>query len=202
MHIRTSIDQRITLESTSVFKRDWCYYGSCSPIWSWARWIVLAFLLIVFSLLIVSTIRVNRRRRQQGRLPITGTSWLTPPSYTQTQQQQQQPYVPQYTEQANPNDAGYYDNQGNFHANPFSNKVLVSTQAVHLDNLVPDQTGVSQPGVATSTNVTSRPVVVDGFSRDFSAHYNGTTNAGSSSTSNDVVFQRPNGPPPSAHLKN
>lgn len=176
---------------------------------------------------VLAAIRINKRRGQEGREPIRGTAWITPPSYTQSQHnnQQQQPYVPPYSEQANDNDAGYYDNQGNFIPNLKAQEANAASgglhgnytgQPQHLNTLVPDQTGLTSPtqtyqptGQSQYTN--DDPQV--NFQRDFSRYYgrtsntntnaNNTGNSSSSPQTDDVElenFSRPDGPPP-AHLR-
>lgn len=95
-----------------------------------ARWAFFAIFLALVIIVVVGTMRVNKKRALRGGQPIYGTRWMTPPSYFQSQSQYNQPsghrqnpdepstYVPTYTATANEYDMGYYDNQGNFHANP------------------------------------------------------------------------------------
>lgn len=62
-------------------------------------------------------------RRKRGQEPLRYVSWLTPPSYRQSEAQRRRnavpvaDYVPPYTEEANENDLGYYDAEGVFHVN-------------------------------------------------------------------------------------
>ncbi|KAG7663160.1 uncharacterized protein J8A68_003338 [[Candida] subhashii] len=81
---------------------------------------------------IAITVRTNKKRKEIGKPPIYGTSWITPPSYRQSQNQYNQPsvrqqtrdpelpssYVPTYSEKTNETDLGYYDSEGKFHLNP------------------------------------------------------------------------------------
>lgn len=89
-----------------------------------ARWAFFAIFIAVILLVVVGTIRVNKKRYRVGRQPIYGTRWMTPPSYVQSQHQYNQPrnqnqtYVPPYTAEANEQDMGYYDANGVFHPNP------------------------------------------------------------------------------------
>ncbi|CCF57068.1 hypothetical protein KAFR_0C00730 [Kazachstania africana CBS 2517] len=74
------------------------------------------------SSLLFGTIITNRKRYRLGQAPIRGTSWLTPPSYRQSQRQYNEgdnhiDYVPEYTETANVHDLGYFDERGEFHMN-------------------------------------------------------------------------------------
>lgn len=95
-----------------------------------ARWAFFGIFLVLIIVLMIGTLKINRNRARQGISPIYGTRWMTPPSYFQSQGQYNQPtsgevdmpnvYVPTYTATANDNDMGYYDAQGNFHANPNS----------------------------------------------------------------------------------
>ncbi|ODV61418.1 resistance to Congo red protein ASCRUDRAFT_20958, partial [Ascoidea rubescens DSM 1968] len=94
-----------------------------SSSWEWARWLLFILFVILIIFLFFGTRRVNRFRIKKGQTPIRGTAWITPPSYYQSQAQYNQPangtgaYVPPYTADVNPNDAGYYDNTGVFHPN-------------------------------------------------------------------------------------
>lgn len=95
-----------------------------SSAWNWGRWILFVIFIAFILILVFCTARVNRRRRVMGQAPIRGTSWLTPPSYRQSErqyvgntQQYVEDYVPEYTENTNENDLGYYDERGEFHSN-------------------------------------------------------------------------------------
>lgn len=93
-----------------------------------ARWALFAIFVVIILVVIGGTLKVNKKRTSSGMQPIYGTRWMTPPSYNQSQNQYQQPrnggadvptnYVPTYTAEANEQDMGFYDNLGNFHANP------------------------------------------------------------------------------------
>lgn len=95
-----------------------------SSAWMWGRWILLAILVGMVALFSLMTMTANRRRAHRGQAPIYGTAWMTPPSYRQSQAAYNQSNavhgqenVPMYTERANENDLGYYDNEGVFHTN-------------------------------------------------------------------------------------
>ncbi|CAI4058457.1 hypothetical protein N7582_001112 [Saccharomyces uvarum] len=96
-------------------------FGSSS--WKWGRWIFFIFFVVAIAILLFSTAKVNRRRRIMGQAPIRGTAWLTPPTYRQSErdyngtQRCVEDYVPEYTETANENDLGFYDERGEFHPN-------------------------------------------------------------------------------------
>lgn len=101
---------------------DFGYWGSSS--WVWGRWILFVIFVVFILAIGVCTARVNRRRRTLGQAPIRGTAWMTPPSYRQSQRQYNgsagrvvEDFVPQYTETANEQDLGYYDEHGEFHLN-------------------------------------------------------------------------------------
>lgn len=107
-------------------KRDW---GSSSWTGSGgARWAFFAVFIVLILIVVLGTIKVNKRRSKQGIQPLYGTRWMTPPSYVQSQTQYNQPntrdpdmptnYVPAYSAEATEYDMGYYDNSGKFHANP------------------------------------------------------------------------------------
>ncbi|CAH6719644.1 protein Rcr1p [[Candida] jaroonii] len=93
-----------------------------------ARWALFAIFILIILIVIGGTLKVNKKRTTNGLQPIYGTRWMTPPSYNQSQTQYDQPangggdvptnYVPTYTERANDQDMGYYDNNGEFHPNP------------------------------------------------------------------------------------
>ena len=90
---------------------------------------IFAIFVILIIIVLLGTLRVNKKRARQGLQPVYGTRWMTPPSYGQSQHQYDQPdhrrdpdlpsaYVPTYTATANEYDMGYYDANGVFHANP------------------------------------------------------------------------------------
>lgn len=107
----------------SLDKRD---YGDGWSDSGGARWAFFAIFIVLVLIVVVGTLRVNKKRSRQGVQPIYGTRWLTPPSYRQSQtvyNTRNEPdittnYVPTYSERAGDTDMGYYDNEGNFHANP------------------------------------------------------------------------------------
>ncbi|KAG7663161.1 uncharacterized protein J8A68_003339 [[Candida] subhashii] len=107
-----------------------------------ARWAFFAIFVVMIIIVLLGTFRVNKRRMQRGSQPLPGTSWMTPPSYRQSQNQYDQPdhvrdpdlpsaYVPQYTETANEYDMGYYDPQGVFHPNPNAKSPIPHPPEVH-----------------------------------------------------------------------
>ncbi|CCH45445.1 hypothetical protein BN7_5027 [Wickerhamomyces ciferrii] len=188
-----------------------CWGWGCanaSSSWNWGRWILFVLFILAILSVILAAIRINKRRNIEGREPIRGTAWITPPSYLHAtnNQQTQQPFVPPYTAQANDNDAGYYDNQGTFHPNFKAQEAAANSangqygQSQHLNTLVPDQTGVSSPSNTYQPPSGPPPgqaqVQFTGddhelnFQRDFSRYYN-NQNQGNSSQ-----FQPPSGPPP------
>ncbi|CCF58853.1 hypothetical protein KAFR_0F02560 [Kazachstania africana CBS 2517] len=94
-----------------------------STAWKFGRWFLSIVFVLVFLSIIFMAVRANKKRINRGEAPIRGTSWLTPPSYRQSERQysssagEYEDYVPTYTEQANENDLGYYDERGEFHLN-------------------------------------------------------------------------------------
>jgi len=121
-----------------------------------ARWAFFAVFLILVFLVVLGTLRVNKKRSIGGEAPIYGTRWLTPPSYRQSQTLYNQPdhvrdpdlpsaYVPTYTADANEYDMGFYDNQGVFHANPNAKAVDMAPpqQLHHRDSSFNDRIAVS-----------------------------------------------------------
>lgn len=172
-----------------------------------ARWAFFAIFIVIIILLMVGMMRVNKRRGTSGRQPIYGTRWMTPPSYLQSQNQYNQParrdegmpetYVPTYSERANDQDMGYYDNEGNFHANPNA-KVSTPFQFNNDSDVVahPGQThrrsGVNSDGIPLHT-LPSQPELTDeddlgDLTRPLGPPPRATT---------DESFAPPQGPPPS-----
>lgn len=98
-----------------------------------ARWAFFAIFLVLIIIVVLGTLRANKKRSQRGAQPIYGTRWMTPPSYRQSQTQYNQPndpemplnYVPMYSERANEYDMGYYDAEGVFHSNPNAKKAPI-----------------------------------------------------------------------------
>lgn len=95
-----------------------------SSSWQWGRWILFVLFIVGIFVLFIFTVTTNRRRRYMGQAPIRGTAWMTPPSYRQSEQEYHgnsqrvvEDFVPEYTQEANINDLGYYDERGEFHAN-------------------------------------------------------------------------------------
>ncbi|SCU85225.1 LANO_0C03708g1_1 [Lachancea nothofagi CBS 11611] len=169
-------------DSTST-DNDYCYGLSCGNEWVWARWILFVFFLLAIAALALTAVKVNGKRLRLGQRPIVGTSWFTPPTYRQSERQYRsttQDYVPVYTETANANDMGYYDNQGIFHLN---------SKAENMDPPPPlDSREISvnpqAPAAAiTRDNESVRSHSID-FSRDFHQYYRGTA-AGQSDTGFD-----------------
>lgn len=134
------------------------YYGDTS--WGGgARWAFFAIFIVVILIVIFGTFRANKRRTARGIEPIYGTRWMTPPSYFQSQHQYNQPqgrdpdmpsaYVPAYSAQAAEYDMGYYDQQGEFHANP---NAKASRPNGGADNLVPPPEQTHQRSGSTATD--------------------------------------------------
>lgn len=95
-----------------------------SSSWQWGRWILFILFIVGLLFLFIMTVTANRRRRTMGQAPIRGTAWMTPPSYRQSEHQYHgnthnvvEDFVPEYTEETNINDLGYYDERGEFHPN-------------------------------------------------------------------------------------
>ncbi|QLG71886.1 hypothetical protein HG535_0C02360 [Zygotorulaspora mrakii] len=92
--------------------------------WEQGRWILFVVFAVALLMLILYTRMANRRRVLRGQAPIRGTAWISPPTYRQSQTQHNrgtgdpaEDYVPEYTERANNQDLGYYDQNGEFHLN-------------------------------------------------------------------------------------
>ncbi|KAG5422125.1 hypothetical protein I9W82_001219 [Candida metapsilosis] len=133
-------DGTISSSFSSLYKRDWDdgYWSNSGG----ARWAFFAIFVVLIIIVVLGTIRVNKKRAQHGEQPIYGTRWLTPPSYRQSQTQYHQPdhvrdpdlpsaYVPTYTATANEYDMGYYDANGNFHPNPNAKSALQHPPETH-----------------------------------------------------------------------
>lgn len=157
-----------------------------------ARWAFFAVFILVVLCAVIGTIRVNRRRSKQGMQPIYGTRWMTPPSYIQSQTQYNQPgqrndpevpgsYVPTYTATANDNDMGFYDNNGEFHANPNAKSSVA----------FPDQAHHRQSSLADGAPVNDLPLTANG-------HLDANNDASNAvhDDEDDDMFRRPIGPPP------
>lgn len=132
-----------------------------------------------------------------------GTAWLTPPSYhqSQTQYNSAEPNaVPPYSADAMPNDAGFYDQYGNFHVNPNAQKPGVPQQG----GVVSDVTGVSAPAPShTNGTDTSPEMEMNQFTRpSYPPPSSGNIDSGEgSSSSHDNTppdYRPPLHPPPSA----
>ncbi|QEU61484.1 hypothetical protein KDRO_E03620 [Kluyveromyces lactis] len=100
-----------------------CWGLSCSSHWEWARWVIFVIFMFILLAFVITTIRINYIRRRNGQQPLRYVSWLTPPTYRQSEAARNRSdvpladYVPPYTEEANENDLGYYDRDGIFHVN-------------------------------------------------------------------------------------
>jgi len=94
------------------------YYGgdNDSDWWQWGRWVLLAVIIAVAIICFLFFEGVSCRRVRRGQRPITGTGWLIPPSYYESQQQHQQQnaHVPTYKAEPGTGDAGHFDQNGNF----------------------------------------------------------------------------------------
>lgn len=100
---------------------------SSDPPSTTSRWVVGGIFIgiIVGGILIAIVVLFvgNTKRIGSGRQPIYGTSWLTPPSYWQSQRdyntnrgEEPTECVPTYTKKPNEDiDLGFYDERGEFH---------------------------------------------------------------------------------------
>ena len=103
------------------------YYTSIwgdSTSWEWGRWVFFVIFVVFLLALLFFIVKVNKRRRIVGQTPIRGTAWMTLPSYRQSERQYTgnpggvvEECVPKYTQTANEEDLGYYDERGEFHVN-------------------------------------------------------------------------------------
>ncbi|CCG25672.1 hypothetical protein CORT_0C02960 [Candida orthopsilosis Co 90-125] len=212
-------DNTISDSIISLHERDWDddYWSNSGG----ARWAFFAIFVVLIIIVVLGTIRVNKKRAQHGEQPIYGTRWLTPPSYRQSQTQYHQPdhvrdpdlpsaYVPTYTATANEFDMGYYDSNGNFHPNPNAKSALPHPPQTH------QRTG-SAISSHTNTGATPLSSTLDHVNEsDRPAHegHNGDDDdltdisrpAGPPPTRNTNTslsgVVRPEGPPPSWHENN
>ncbi|KAI5959980.1 hypothetical protein CANMA_004080 [Candida margitis] len=176
----------------SLYKRDWDdgYWSNSGG----ARWAFFAIFIVLIIIVVLGTIRVNKKRAQHGEQPIYGTRWLTPPSYIQSQNQYDQPdhtrdpdlpsaYVPTYTATANEFDMGYYDSSGTFHPNPNAKQALQHPPQTH------QRTGSA---ISSHTNSGATPLspTLD--------HVNEADGHAHNDHDDDIAdISRPAGPPPS-----
>ncbi|XBW37993.1 hypothetical protein QEN19_003578 [Hanseniaspora menglaensis] len=107
-------------------------YSTYNP-WKWQKWSLFAIFIVLLILVIFATLRANYARIRNGRQPIMGTAWFTPPTYQQSERQynhddgihvnrhndrrNQEENMPQYTEEVGEQDLGFYDPDGKFHPN-------------------------------------------------------------------------------------
>ncbi|GMM58319.1 Rcr2 protein [Maudiozyma humilis] len=167
-------------------------WGSSS--WRWGRWILFVIFVAFILVLIIATARANRNRYVRGQAPIRGTAWFTPPSYRQSEreyvgnsQQHVQDFVPQYTETANENDLGYYDERGEFHSNDKTTYVpppaldTVPPSAAQSPTLQRPQPAVTRPQEVDADDAMdfSRPVFRTDTTNTFPGYF-GTPASGSS----------------------
>ncbi|CEP63943.1 resistance to Congo red protein LALA0_S09e05974g [Lachancea lanzarotensis] len=151
----------------------YCYGFSCGNEWVWARWVLVVFFVFALAALGLTAIRINGRRMKLGQRPIIGTAWFTPPSYRQSERQYRgstQDYVPPYTETANENDMGYYDNEGNFH---LSSKVENATPPPPMDTVDVADYPTEPPSAVTRDDNIQERYSAD-FSDAFRQYYRGT----------------------------
>ncbi|ODV81171.1 uncharacterized protein CANTADRAFT_25396 [Suhomyces tanzawaensis NRRL Y-17324] len=189
-----------------------------------AKWAFFAILIVLIIVVILGTLRVNKRRSKFGAQPLYGTRWMTPPLYRQSQTQYNQPnrrdpelpsaYVPTYTATANETDMGYYDAHGEFHPNPNAKSatVIPPPEAHHRQN------STTSNGVPINNNFTGGTVTDevghdrhddDGFDDMFrppttapptttTPTYNFMLRPQGEATENvsQEEYDRPDGPPP------
>ncbi|SMN20291.1 similar to Saccharomyces cerevisiae YDR003W RCR2 Vacuolar protein that presumably functions within the endosomal-vacuolar trafficking pathway [Maudiozyma saulgeensis] len=148
-----------------------------SSTWRWGRWILFVIFVVFILLLVLCTARANRRRFVRGEAPIRGTSWITPPSYRQSEntyvgntQRAVVDYVPEYTEEANENDLGYYDERGEFHSNDKTAYIPPPDLETSNNNGTNSLSGTPllerpSPAVLRNTSATSSPDMGLDFSR-------------------------------------
>ncbi|CUS22649.1 LAQU0S06e02806g1_1 [Lachancea quebecensis] len=163
--------------SESSFPDNGCFGFSCGNQWVWGRWILLVFFLCFLAVLAFTAVKLNGKRSNRGQRPIPGTAWFTPPTYRQSERQfrgSTQDYVPPYTETANDNDLGYYDNRGVFHFNIKAEEgpppPLDDTTSFNADNLQ------YPPRATTRVSQNTSRQSLDNI-RDFNEYYYGAAAA-------------------------
>lgn len=166
-----------------------------------ARWALFAIFIVIILVIIGGTLRANKKRSSNGLQPIYGTRWMTPPSYGVSQSQHNRStgddpattnnYVPTYTATANEQDMGFYDNNGEFHANPNAKPAYTVTDELEM----PPQTHIrshSNDGVAIHELDDLRRPSYPVNSNDINANPNNENRDDLSSTE----YEPPLGPPP------
>ncbi|RCK54768.1 Protein RCR1 [Candida viswanathii] len=178
-----------------------------------ARWAFFAIFVVLIIIVLLGTIRVNKKRARQGLQPMHGTRWMMPPSYRQSQTQYQQPdhtrdpelpsaYVPTYTATANDMDLGYYDANGQFHPNPNAKTAVPKPpQAYHsTTEQVNDERGPISDNLPHDLQESDNDSLGDMFRRPSGPPPRSTTasSLSNNNTGNATAddFSRPSGPPP------
>ncbi|KAK6884664.1 Protein RCR1 [Candida tropicalis] len=178
-----------------------------------ARWAFFAIFVVLIIIVLLGTIRVNKKRARQGLQPMHGTSWMMPPSYRQSQNQYHQPdhvrdpdlpsaYVPTYTATANDMDLGYYDADGQFHANPNAKSAIPKPPQVYqtIAEQVNDERAPINDNLPNVLHESDNDSIGDMFRRPSGPPPRSTTNGSLSNnnTGNSDIdgFTRPSGPPP------
>lgn len=125
----------------------WAYFG-----------IVIGIVGFTLLVAVLGIFLSNIKRIRSGRRPVYGTSWLTPPSYWQSQRdyntnrgEEPTEYVPTYSEQPNEDvDLGYYDERGEFHLSGQNNEYTASKS-----NNEGDEEGIEQVNTNEETLINS-----------------------------------------------
>lgn len=116
-------------------------------------WIVFLSIFGVVVVVCILMAFVNTKRLGSGRRPVYGTSWLTPPSYWQSQRdyntnrgEEPDENVPTYSERPNEAvDLGFYDQQGEFH---------LSGPAAEYSSNKEEDNDDNEDGITDTTQVT------------------------------------------------
>ncbi|SCU84411.1 LAMI_0C07382g1_1 [Lachancea mirantina] len=164
--------------SSSDTDEPFCLGYDCSGSeWIWARWVLFVLFILAIAGLAFSAIRINSRRSRAGQRLIPGTAWFTPPSYRQSERQYnrgtRQEYVPPYSETANENDLGYYDNEGVFHVNSKAEMLPPPPLTTAVSDTSSGE--VRQPQPAVVRDDASAGAESFNFTRDFRRYYDGFT---------------------------
>lgn len=155
---------------------------------STGRWVVggifIGILVGGFLITLIVLFVGNKRRIGSGRQPIYGTSWLTPPSYWQSQHyystnrgEEPTECVPTYTKQPNEDiDLGFYDERGDFHLSRKENEYTapksndqhegIGQVATNEDTLISSDSLEGGSSGGNSVTTAPLPAVTAGHSRD------------------------------------
>lgn len=172
--------------SNELIKRD-VYWsdGTSNP----ARYAFFAFFVAAVIIFLIMICFVNAKRMRTGRAPII-TSYLAPPSYNQSQvayEGQTATNLPTYTENANPQqDVGFYDKNGNF--------IPAKTQS-YQETTLSETTDTDD--IQLSNNPNNNNTNNQYRTQNDQPEIAYTNPSITDPQPSDMVYRRPDGPPPS-----